>query len=127
MGGRTLIDEMRRGSSGSMPTAAFPDLFAQTWDLWHEGKHKQAMDMHARTLLCTTESDAQAPPGPATPESAKYVLCLRGVFKTSRLRRRPGPGSAPAAEPVSMEASVDDAGKQALRETLEYVKPYLRA
>ena len=59
-------------------------------------------------------------------ESAKYVLCLRGVFKTSRLRRRSGQGSA-AAEPVSMEASIDEAGKKALRETLEYVKPYLRA
>lgn len=126
-GGHTLIDEMRRGSSGSMPTAAFPDLFAQTWDLWHEGKLKEAMDMHARTLLCTTESDAQAPPGPATPESTKYVLCLRGVFKTSRLRRLPGQRSAPAAEVVSMEASIDEAGKKALRETLEYVKPYLRA
>jgi len=124
-GGRTLIDEMRRGSSGSMPTAAFPDLFAQTWDLWHEGKQKEAMDMHARTLLCTTESDAQAPAGPATPESTKYVLCLRRVFKTSRLRRRPGQSSAPAGE--SMEASMDEAGKRALRDTLEYVKPYLRA
>ena len=85
------------------------------------------MDMHARTLLCTTESDALAPPGPATPESAKHVLCLRGVFKTSRLRRRPGQSSAPAAEAASMEASIDEAGKRALRDTLEYVKPYLRA
>ena len=126
-GGLTLIDEMRRGSSGSMPTAAFPDLFAQTWDLWHDGKHQEAMDMQARTLLCTTESDAQAPAGAATPESAKYILYLRGVFQTSRLRRRPGQGFAPAAEAVSMEASLDAAGKSALRETLAYVKPYLRA
>jgi hypothetical protein len=52
---------------------------------------------------------------------------LRGVFRTSRLRRQPGQKSAGAAEAVSMEASIDEAGKKALREMLDYVKPYLRA
>jgi 4-hydroxy-tetrahydrodipicolinate synthase len=125
-GGRTLISEMLRGSSGSMPTAAFPDLFARTWDLWHEGKQNEAMDMHARTQLCLSEVDLQAPAGASNPESSKYVLCLRGVFKNSRIRPLPGRnGSAPP--PLPMSESIDEAGKKALRNIMEYAKPFLRA
>src|SRR5947209_280173 len=36
--GRTLIDEMIRGFSGSMPAAGFADVYASAWDPWHEGK-----------------------------------------------------------------------------------------
>jgi 4-hydroxy-tetrahydrodipicolinate synthase len=123
--GRDLIDEMRRGFSGSMPAAPFADLYAQTWDLWHEGKHKEAMAMHARTLLILTEMLSHGP------ESVKYVLCLRGVFKTYGLRTRHPPAFASAAKVAGggdqPEASLDEDGKQALRDTLDYLKPYLKA
>ena len=122
-GGRTLISEMLRGSSGSMPTPAFPDMFARTWDLWHEGKQTEAMDMHARTELCLSEVDLQAAGGGSTPESSKYVLYLRGVFKTSRIRRQPGKN----ASTPPMSESLDDAGKKALRNIMEYAKLYFRA
>jgi len=123
--GRDLIDEMRRGFTGCMPAAPFADLYAQTWDLWHEGKHDEALAMHARTLLILTEMLSHGP------ESVKYVLYLRGVFKTYGLRTRQSPGFSSAAKLAAggnqAEAYLDDDGKKALRETLDYLKPYLRA
>ena len=68
------------GSAAACRLLPFADLYAQTWDLWHEGKHDEAMAMHARTLLILTEMLSHGP------ESVKYVLCLRGVFKTFGLR-----------------------------------------
>jgi len=123
--GRDLIDEMRRGFTGSMPAAPFADLYAQTWDLWQAGKHDEAMAMHARTLLILTEMVSHGP------EAVKYVLCLRGVFKTYGLRTQQSPGFSSAAKIASgsnqSEPCLDDDGKRALKETLEYLKPYLRA
>ncbi|MGH9722805.1 MAG: dihydrodipicolinate synthase family protein [Bryobacteraceae bacterium] len=106
--GRTLIEEMRRGFEGSMPATSFADLYAQTWDLWQAGKRREAMDMHARTLFILTEM------GNHGPEAMKYILHLRGVFKTYGNRRGRG-------------APIDEAGKRALREALDYLKPYLKA
>jgi len=123
--GRDLIDEMRRGFSGSMPAASFADLYVQTWDLWHEGHHDEAMAMHARTLLILTEMLSHGF------EAMKYVLYLRGVFKTYGIRRQGEKGLSSTAKLVARsddsEAHLDDEGKQAIRETLDYLKPYLRA
>ncbi len=123
--GRTLIEEMRRGSSGCMPVAGFADLYAATWDLWHAGKHKGAMDMHARTLLLLTEM------GIYGTEAMKYILYLRGVFKTYGVRRIETQGFAAAAKAATAGSGparpLDDAGKRALKETVDYLKPYFRA
>ena len=53
--GRTLIDEMYRGSSGTMPAASFADIYASVWDLWQAGKRKEAMDLFGKALLLITE------------------------------------------------------------------------
>ena len=123
--GRDLIEEMRRGFSGSMPAACFADLYAQTWDLWHEGKHEEAMAMHGRTLLLLTEMLSHGF------EAMKYILYVRGVFRTYGVRARRGStfslASTMAAGNSTMEAQLDDEGKESLRETLDYLKPYLRA
>jgi 4-hydroxy-tetrahydrodipicolinate synthase len=123
--GRDLIDEMRRGSCGCMPAAPFADLYAQTWDLWHEGKHDEAMAMQGRTLMMLTEMLSHGP------ESVKYILCMRGVFKTYRLRTQQAPGFSSSGKlatgSAETETHLDDEGKQAIRETLDYLKPYLKA
>jgi len=122
--GRDLIDEMRRGFSGSMPAASFVDLYAQTWDLWHEGKYDKAMAMQGRTLLLLTEMMSHGP------EAMKYILCLRGVFKTYGIRKQQTAAFSSATKLATgnnKEMHLDDEGKQALRETLDYLKPYLRA
>ena len=124
--GRTLLEEMRCGSSGSMPAAAFADLYAATWDLWHQGKHKEAMDMHGRTLLLLTEAGIYS-----GTEPFKYILYLRGVFKTYAARPASTPGFAAAAKAAAAGSGpgrpLDEAGKQALKETVDYLRPYFRA
>ncbi len=118
--GRTLIDEMRRGFSGSMPAASFADLYAAAWDLWQAGKQKEAMDVFGKAAMLINEVGAYGM------ESLKYILCLRGVFKTYRTRE-PQQKTAPPAGGLEGRVRLDDAGKQALREMLDFVKPYLRA
>lgn len=123
--GRTLIEEMRRGFSGSMPAAPFADLYAATWDLWHAGQRDAARDMHARTLLILTEMTNYGL------EAMKYLLYLRGVFKTYGVRRPQRPGVSATARPTvgaaGVSSNLDETGKQALRETMEFLKPYLKA
>jgi len=123
--GRDLIDEMRRGFSGCMPADSFVDLYVQTWELWHAGKHDEAMAMQGRTLMILTEMTSHGP------EGMKYILYLRGVFKTYGVRKQQTAGFPLASQIASgssqNEMHLDDEGKQALRETLEFLKPYLKA
>ncbi len=106
--GRTLIDEMIRGSSGSMPAASFADLYAAAWDLWHQDKRREAADMFGRASILIGEVGAYGI------ESLKYILYLRGVFRTSRTREK---------ESIRL----DETGKRVLREILGLLKPWLRA
>jgi 4-hydroxy-tetrahydrodipicolinate synthase len=124
--GRTLIDEMSRGSSGTMPAASFADLYVSVWDLWQAGKHQEAMDLFGKTLLFITEVQVYGI------ESLKYILQLRGVFKTSGSRRGGGPGGAPgarmlAAGGLQSRGQLDDDARKVLKELLEYCRPHLRA
>ena len=111
MHGKTLIEEMIRGFSGSMPAAGFADLYASAWDLWHEGKQREAVDMFGKAAILIQEVLVYGT------ESLKYVLCLRGVFKTYGAREK---GKAAGHH-------LDDATKKVLAEILELMKPYLRA
>ena len=80
--------------------------------------------MHGRTLLILTEMLSHGP------ESMKYILYLRRVFKTYGVRNPRGSSFSSAANLAagSDEANIhiDKEDKQALRETLDYLKPYLR-
>lgn len=123
--GRTLIDEMWRGSSGNMPAASFGDLYAQVWDLWHEDKHKEALDIWGKTDALITELGVYS-----GIDTLKYILYLRGVFKTYTIRKARGTAFAAAAKTAAgggESGGLDDTGKQLLREMLGYLKPYLRA
>jgi 4-hydroxy-tetrahydrodipicolinate synthase len=122
--GRTLIEEMRRGFSGSMPAACIADLYATTWDLWQAGKHDEAILAHGRALAMLADMFLYGI------EGMKYILCLRGVFKNYTVRNIPvAKGFEGAAKIVSGDntAPLDDAAKKALAETLHAMKPYLRA
>ena len=127
--GRTLIDEMIRGFSGSMPAASFADIYASTWDLWHAGKEKEAVEMFGKAALLINEIIAYD-------EGMKYILYLRGVFKTYQLRdRRPSVVKPSATPTATMSAAgrmgnrtpLDDTAKHVLRKILDLMNPYLRA
>ncbi len=107
--GVTLIDEMRRGSSGSMPAASFADIYASVWDLWQAGRRKEAMDLFGKALLLITEIQVYGI------QSLKYILHVRGVFPTYAVRSK------------DARVPLDDAAKQVIRDMLDFAKPYLKA
>jgi dihydrodipicolinate synthase/N-acetylneuraminate lyase len=109
MHGRTMIEEMIRGFSGSMPAAGFADLYATAWDLWHEGKQREAVDTFGKAAVLIEEVLVYGT------ESLKYILCLRGVFKTYGTREK------------GKRTQLDEGAKKALAEIVELMKPYLRA
>jgi dihydrodipicolinate synthase/N-acetylneuraminate lyase len=112
MHGKTLIEEMIRGFSGSMPAAGFADLYASAWDLWHEGKKREAVDMFGKAAILIQEVTVYGT------ESLKYILCLRGVFKTYGTRER---GKAAG------RTHLDESSKKVLAQIVELMKPYFRA
>lgn len=105
--GKTLLDEMMRGFEGSMPAAGFADLYAESWDEWHEGKRKEALQNFGDAAVLINEVSTY-------PEGMKYILYLRGVFKTYQLRHKP-------------QVQLDEPAKKAFRELLDLMKPNLRA
>lgn len=107
--GVTLIDEMQRGSSGSMPAASFADLYAAVWDRWQAGGGKEAIDLFGKTLLLISEVQAYGI------QALKHILHLRGVFPNDAVRLK------------DARVPLDEPGKRALREMLDYLKPWLKA
>ena len=107
--GVTLIDEMIRGSSGSMPAAPFADLYAKAWDLWQSGQRRQSIDFCAKALLFVPEIQVYGV------RALKYVLHLRGVFPTYDARVQ------------DAKAPLDKAAKQTLQEMFEFLKPSLQS
>jgi hypothetical protein len=83
-----------------MPAAPFADIYAKAWDLWHEGKHREAVDVYGRAAILIHEVTIYGT------ESTKYMLCLRGVFKNTRVR-------------LQEKSKLDETGKQVLRQLLE--------
>ena len=103
--GRTLIDELMRGSAGSMPAAGPADLYAKAYDLWEKGRRREAVRMFARAAVLVPEFEQYGI------EGLKYLLVLRGVFKNHVVR----PGRNGDLGAVATRAKLDDAGKNALR------------
>ena len=125
-GGRTLIDEMIRGFSGSMPHAAFADVYASAWDLWHSGKQRDAIRQFGIAAVLLGELATY-------PQAVKYILHVRGVFKTYGSRRPAGSNNA-AVDPEALAsgtgqltAALDDTSQRVLRQMLDLMKPFLKA
>jgi 4-hydroxy-tetrahydrodipicolinate synthase len=55
--GKTLYEEMTRGSAGTMPAASFGDLYASAWDLYQAGKKSEAAEFCARALLLVSSME----------------------------------------------------------------------
>jgi 4-hydroxy-tetrahydrodipicolinate synthase len=106
--GRTMLDEMARGSRGNMPAAAWVDLYVSAWELWEQGRTGEALDIFSKNLLLVMQVQAY---GLA---ALNYILTKRGVFTNWNVR-------APNARPLDGEAL------EALDITYGFVRPYLRA
>lgn len=88
-GGNFFLEEMRRGSVGTMPGCAIPEVFRRTWDLYQDGKDDEATRLFDRYGVLLRQLGQGL--GLAY-HLTKEVLRLRGVFKTANVRH-------PAARP----------------------------
>ncbi|MEZ5402970.1 MAG: dihydrodipicolinate synthase family protein [Bryobacteraceae bacterium] len=112
---RTLVDEMMRGSEGSMPAAAWADLNAAAWDAFHSGDRDKALDLTGKALLCVLAAESYGL------GAIKYVLHLRGIFPTYTVRQ----GRTHPAE-SSRTSPLDENAMSSIRAVYAHVKPYLR-
>ncbi|HEV2492672.1 MAG TPA: dihydrodipicolinate synthase family protein [Terriglobia bacterium] len=80
--GRNLLNELPRGSSGTMPACEFIDIDAEVYDLYAAGQHDQARELFEKLLPMINLEETYGMP------FAKAVLERRGVFKTAKMRGR---------------------------------------
>ena len=91
MGGKFFLEELRRGSVGTMPGSTLADMFVRVWDLWHEGEQPAAEDEFQRhaTLIGFLGQ------GPGIGNWVyKHIMLRRGVFSSSSTHAR-HPASKP--------------------------------
>ena len=88
-GGNFLLEEVRRGSVGTMPGCAIPEVFTRVWDLFQDGAEDEAVREFNRYAPLLKQLGQ--PLGIAY-HLTKEVLRLRGVFKAAYVRH-------PAARP----------------------------
>src|SRR5437667_5204967 len=106
--GRSLLNELPRGSSGTMPACEFVDVDAQVYDLATAGKMEEARQLFAKLLPMINFEETYGMP------FAKAVLVRRGVFKTAKMRGHAGP-------------ELDKFDEQELEGWWKQLQPYLRA
>ena len=82
--GMNLLNEMPRGSSGTMPACGFIDINAQIYDLAAAGKTNEAYDLFEKLLPMINLENTYGT------MFSKSVLVRRGVFKTARMRHGTG-------------------------------------
>ena len=87
MGGAFFLEELARGSVGSMPGATMPDAFVKVWSLWNAGDKNAAFrefDKYASVIRVLAQGQGLAN------WIYKHILFRRGVFaKDSTYARRP--------------------------------------
>jgi 4-hydroxy-tetrahydrodipicolinate synthase len=87
--GTYLIEELRRGSVGTMPWPSTPEVFVQIWDQWQAGDHAAAQETFERRLLPLLRvSSTGLGLGHAI---NKEILKRRGVIKNAHVRRPSDP------------------------------------
>jgi len=83
-GGNYFIEEMRRGSVGTMPFCTQPEAFVEVWDLFQNGDEHGARAAFERKILPLNRISGQMPG--AFYHVHKEVLRQRGVIHTAVVR-----------------------------------------
>lgn len=103
--GTYFLEELRRGSVGTMPWPSTPEVFVKIWDQWQAGDKAGALDTFERALQPILRvSSTGLRMGHAI---NKEILKRRGIFKTAHVRAPSDP--------------LDALAQQELTETLERV------
>ena len=93
MGGAFFIEELRRGSVGTMPGSTLPDKFVEIWDLWETGDETGALDAfdkYASVIRTLAQGQGLAN------WIYKRIMWRRGVFSRESVYAR-GPSLKPDA------------------------------
>ncbi len=106
-GARNFLNEMARGSDGTMPGAGFADIQAQIWDWYQAGKKKAARELFAKMLMMAV---LEQHTGYIV---QKEILRRRGVFSTIVMR-----------SPRKM--GMDEWDQRELTEIFDVLRPYFR-
>jgi len=106
-GSRNLLNEMARGSAGTMPGAGFGDIQAQIWDWYDSGEKKKARDLFGKMLMMAV---LEQHTGYVV---QKEILRRRGIFQTVQMRS-------------TNRFSMDKGDMHELDEIFEVLRPYFR-
>ena len=79
-GAMNLMNEMERGSGGTMAGAGLADIQAEVWDLFHAGRKKEAGELFSKFLPAAVLERR------TTYVLQKEILRRRGIFKTVTMR-----------------------------------------
>ncbi len=88
-GGNYFIEEMRRGSVGTMPFCSQPEAFVEVWNRFQAGDERGARAVFDRTIAPINRISAEATG--AYYHVHKELLRQRGVIRTALVRRPAGP------------------------------------
>ncbi|MDQ1470105.1 MAG: 1-pyrroline-4-hydroxy-2-carboxylate deaminase [Bryobacterales bacterium] len=113
-GVQTMITEMQLGFTGHCPYTNLADVYSAAYDLWNQGKKREAFDMFGRIQATAS----------IMPVNTIDVMIARGVFRPgTKVRTAPAVPGAPVKRPAAPAISHEQ-----MRDTLkEYLGPYLKA
>jgi 4-hydroxy-tetrahydrodipicolinate synthase len=83
-GGNYFIEEMRRGSVGTMPSCSHPEAFVKVWNCFQAGDEQGAREVFYRRILPINRISAQG--WGAFYHVHKEILRQRGVIRTAVVR-----------------------------------------
>ena len=106
-GVQTMMTEMELGFSGHCPYTNLADVYSAAYDLWHQGKKREAFDMFGRIQALAS----------MMPVNTIDIMIARGVFREGTKVR--GAAAKPPATPPMSHDQIREALKQ-------YLEPYLK-
>jgi len=93
-GGGYFIEEMRRGSQGTMPFCSQPEAFVAVWDAYHAGDEARAREVFDRIIAPVNRIAAQG--NGIFYHVHKELLRHRGILATNIVR-----SPSPPVEPLT--------------------------
>ncbi len=106
-GAMNLMNEMERGSGGTMAGAGFADIQAEIWDLFHAGRKTEAETLFMKFLLSAVLERR------TTYVLQKEILRRRGIFRTVVMRN-------------TRRFTMDEGDMKELDRIMELLKPHFR-
>jgi 4-hydroxy-tetrahydrodipicolinate synthase len=106
-GAISLMNEMERGSGGTMAGAGFADIQAEIWDLFHAGRKQDAETLFMKFLLSAVLERR------TTYVLQKEILRRRGIFRTVVMRN-------------TRRFTMDEGDMKELDRIMELLKPHFR-